>query len=75
MCSIVSLAFWTNYTYNASKAVEEAQQNLDEANENLAVAYADMPWTLTQIFKDIDEQVQGGQFTVEQGNWLKTRVS
>jgi len=73
--SIAGLLFWINYTHEASVRYDEAEKKVLEARENLAQAYAEMPWTLEHIFEDIDKNVQAGEYSVAVGDWLKNRVS
>jgi hypothetical protein len=73
--SIAGLLYWIDYIYNASVRYDEAQKKELEARENLAQAYAKMPWTLKQIFEDIDKNVQNGTYSVDVGDWLKNRVT
>lgn len=73
--SIAGLQFWINYTHEASVRHDEAEKKVIEACENLAQTYADMPWTLEQIFADIDKSVQAGEYSVAVGDWLKNRVT
>lgn len=54
--------------------VDEAKRNLDSANENLAQAYADLPWTITHIIQDINSNLVSYQFDRVTGNWLIQRV-
>jgi hypothetical protein len=73
--SIAGLFYWINYTHDASIRCDEAQKKELEARENLAQTYAKMPWTLKQIFEDIDKNVQNGIYSVDVGDWLKNRVT
>jgi hypothetical protein len=68
VCSAVALAYWVDYT-------NKAQQRVSEAMEDVAQAYAAMPWTISQINADIDKRVASGEWSVDTGNWLKARVS
>jgi hypothetical protein len=72
--SILGLGFMVMHQIQLNKNVEEAQKNLDVANENLAQAYADMPWTLEHIIQDINSNVLSGEFDRATGDWLIQRV-
>ena len=58
----------------AFSQVDEAKRSLDVANENLAQAYADMPWTMTRVIQEVNSNVACGQFDRASGNWLIQRV-
>jgi hypothetical protein len=73
-CSIIALAYWANYTYNASVEYDEAKAHELQTRENLAQAYADMPWTMEHIIKDINDSVASGEFDRAIGDWLIQRV-
>lgn len=54
--------------------IDEAKRSLDVANENLAQAYADLPWTMAHIIHDINSNVASGQFDRATGDWFVQRV-
>jgi hypothetical protein len=60
--------------FQAYQKVDDAQRNLNAANENLAQAYSDLPWTLAHIIQEINSNVALGQFGMSTGNWLIQRV-
>ena len=69
--SIALIGFWINFTIQAQQRVNEAEHKLEIVNENLAQAYANLPWTLQQIYDDIDDRSFSGELNI----WLKNRVS
>jgi hypothetical protein len=73
-CSILLLGYWANYTYNASNDYDKAKEDVMAARENLAKAYADMPWTLDHIIQDINAKIASGQYDRATGDWLIQRV-
>ena len=74
--SFILLCLWIDYTNVASERVSEAECEYREALEDLAQAYANMPWTLDEIYADIDRLWnEGGYFrSYDDVIWLKNRV-
>ncbi|MFB3889400.1 MAG: hypothetical protein ACE14S_07905 [Candidatus Bathyarchaeia archaeon] len=75
ICSTVSIMTW--YFVGVKPATDrynEAQRNLEKAYENLARAYANTPWTLTEINYDVDQKVVSGTYDASTGEWLKDRI-
>jgi hypothetical protein len=60
--------------FQAYQKVDDAQRNLDAANQNLAQAYADLPWTISHIIQDMNANVASGQFDRDTGDWIIQRV-
>jgi hypothetical protein len=60
--------------FAALARIDEAKKSLDSANENLAQAYADLPWIMARIIQDINSNVYSGQFDRITGEWLIHRV-
>ena len=60
--------------FHAYQKVDYAQRNLDLANQNLAQAYANIPWTMDRIVQDINSNVALGECIRSTGDWLIQRV-
>lgn len=69
------LFFFIPHQLELNANYEEAKKNLDIANENLAQAYADMPWTMEHIIEDINSHVASGEYDRAAGDWLIQRVT
>ena len=67
--------YWVPNIQRSQSAYDEAQHDLEIANENLAQAYANMPWTLEEIFADVDHEVAIDTFDASTAMWLKTRIT
>jgi hypothetical protein len=60
--------------FQAYLNVDDAKRNLYAANENLAQAYANLPWTMAHIIHDVNSNVAFGQFDRAMRDWLIQRV-
>ena len=60
--------------FQVYQQVDDAQRSLYAAVENLAKAYADLPWTMTRILREVNSNVASGQFDRTNGDWIIQRV-
>jgi len=72
---VLIFGFWLPYTQSTRREYEDAVRDEQATRENLAQAYANMPWALEEIFDDIDHQVAIGTFDGSVATWLKTRIT
>lgn len=68
--SLLGLGFWIKYTMDAQQRYNEAMDDVWEAREELAQAYAALPYSLEWIDNDIEAQNYDADCT----EWLKMRV-
>ncbi len=70
LCFVTLLGMSIMHQIDLNNRADEAQKQVDAANENLAQSLANMPWTLEHINSYISQNYSGNE-----AQWLTQRVA